>query len=149
MRVILLADVKGTGKKGELVEVSDGYANNFLLKRKLASVANSQAIAEKRAKDEADAHHASVALAEAKEQAAKLDGKTVEFKVKAGSNGKLFGSITAKEIAEEITKVFGINVDKRKVKLEMDIKSFGGYTAEIRIYPSVTASVKILVSEIQ
>ncbi len=147
MRVLLLQDVKGTGKKGEIVEVSDGYANNFLIRRKLATVASSQVISEQRTKAEASAHHASVALAQAQAQAASIEGKTIELTSKAGTGGRLFGSVTAKEIAEELQRVFNIAVDKRKIKLSSEIKAFGSYTAEVRIHPGVSAKITVTVSE--
>ena len=105
MKVILKQDVKGTGKAGELVNVSDGYAKNFLFKKDLATPASAAALNEKKTKDEAAAHHAQVELDEAKEIAAKIEGKVVSLKAKAGANGKLFGSVTSKEIAEELKKI--------------------------------------------
>lgn len=147
MYVILLSDVKGTGKKGELVNVSDGYANNFLIKRGLAAVADAQAMSENMAKKQAAEHHARVALSEAKKQASQLDGKTVTITAKAGVGGKLFGSVTAKEISEEVEQSFGIAVDKRKIRIDADIKSFGSYTAELRLYTGVSANITVKVSE--
>lgn len=106
MKVILLQDVKGSGKKGELVNVSDGYARNFLFPKKLAREANAQAMNELKNAEAAKEHHAAVELANAKEAAAKIEGKTVKVVGKAGQGGKLFGSVTAKEIAEELKKQY-------------------------------------------
>ena len=147
MKVILLTDVKGSGKKGELVNVSDGYARNFLFPRKLAKEANAQAMNELKNAEEAEAHRRAVELAAAQEAAGKLEGKTVRLSAKAGQGGKLFGSITAKEIAEEIKKQLQVEVDKRKIELEGDIKAFGTYTCEVKLYTGVSAKVYAVVGE--
>ena len=146
MKVILLADVKGHGKKGELCNVSDGYARNFLFPKKLAIEADAAAMSELKSREEAKAHHKEEEIAAAKKTAAELDGKTVTIKAKAGSAGKLFGSVTSKEVAEEIKKTLGIQVDKKKMTMA-DIKNFGEYTAEIKLYTGITAKVAILVTE--
>ena len=111
MKVVLLADVKGHGKKGELCNVSDGYARNFLFPKKLAVEADNTALNDLRNKEEARAHHKSEEIKAAKETAALLEGKTVVIKAKAGTGGRLFGSVTSKEIAGEIKKNFGIEID--------------------------------------
>ncbi len=147
MKVILKQDVKGTGKAGDLVNVADGYAQNFLIKRGLATLANTQAINEKKAKDAAKEHHAAVELAGAKETAAKLNGKTVRIAAKAGANGKLFGAVTAKEISTEIKNQYQMDVDKKKISLAQDIKGYGSFTAEVKLHPGVTAELKIEVVE--
>lgn len=146
MKVILLADVKGQGKKGELCNVSDGYARNFLFPKKLAIEADSTALNELKNREESAAHHKKEEIAAAKEIAAKLEGKTVTIKAKAGSNGKLFGSVTSKEIAAEINKNFGTEIDKKKMSVA-DIKNFGEYTAEIKLYQGITAKINVKVSE--
>ncbi len=146
MKVILLADVKGKGKKGELCTVSDGYARNFLFPRNLAVEANNASLSEFNSKQEAVAHHKQEELDAAKDTASKLDGKTITFNAKAGSNGKLFGSITSKEIAAEIQNKFGIKVDKKKLSVA-DIKNFGEYTAEIKLHVGVSAKITVKVSE--
>ena len=146
MKVILLADVKGHGKKGELCNVSDGYARNFLFPKKLAIEADAAAMSELKSREEAKAHHKEEEIAAAKKTAAELEGKTVTIKAKAGSAGKLFGSVTSKEVAEEIKKTLGIQVDKKKMTMA-DIKNFGEYTAEIKLYTGITAKVAILVTE--
>ncbi len=146
MQVILLQDVKGSGKKGELVKVADGYARNFLLKRGLAVEASPAAINEKKNKDAAAAHHAEVALDEAKKTAALLTGKTVTVTAKAGSGGRLFGSVTAKEVAEAIGTQYGVTVEKRKVAVA-DIKACGSYTATVKLGGGVTAEMTVSVVE--
>src|SRR5699024_758253 len=117
MKVVLLADVKGVGKKGELINASDGYARNFLLPRKLAKEANAQAMNELKNAEASKAYKIKTETEEAQRAAAALEGKTVKITAKAGVNGKLFGSVTAKEIAQEIKKQFGFEIDKRKISL--------------------------------
>ena len=147
MKVVLKQDVKGIGKKDELRAVSDGYARNFLFPRKLAVAADAAAINEVKTKAAATEHHAAEALAAAKALAAKLDGSTVTVTAKAGSNGRLFGSVTAKDIAAALTKAAGETVDKRKVVLDADIKQFGIFDVEVKVYPQVTAKVHVDVKE--
>ncbi len=146
MKVILLADVKGQGKKGELCNVSDGYARNFLFPKKLAVEADNAAMSEFKSKEAAKAHHKEEEIAAAKNTAKLLDGKSVTMKVKAGSNGRLFGSVTSKEVAAEIKNAFGIEIDKKKMSLS-DIKNFGEYTAEIKLYTGITAKITVIVTE--
>ena len=146
MKVILLQDVKGHGKKGELCNVSDGYARNFLFPKKLAVEANNIALNELKNREEAAAHHKSEEIKAAKETAEKLEGKTVIVKAKAGSNGKLFGSVTSKEIASEIKNSLGIEIDRKKMAVA-DIKNFGEYTAEIKLYTGITAKITVKVTE--
>ena len=147
MKVVLKADVKGSGKKGELVNVSDGYARNFLFPRGLAVEANAQAMNEIKSKDEARRHHLEMEKAAALELCKKLNEKTVKLTAKAGTGGKLFGSVTAKEIAEEISKQFSVSVDKRKIVLDSEIKSFGTFNAEIKIMSGIVAKIFVMVSE--
>ena len=146
MKVILLKDVKGHGKKGELCNVSDGYARNFLFPKKLAVEADNAAMNELKNREQAAAHHKQEEINAAKETAAKLEGKTVTIKAKAGSNGKLFGSVTSKEIASEIAKSLGIEIDRKKMSVA-DIKNFGEYTAEIKLYTGITAKITVKVTE--
>lgn len=146
MKVILLADVKGHGKKGELCNVSDGYARNFLFPKKLAIEADNAALNELKNREEAAAHHKQEEIKAAKELAAKLEGKTVTIKAKAGNNGKLFGSVTSKEIAAEIKKNIGVEIDRKKMSVA-DIKNFGEYTAEIKLYVGITAKITVKVTE--
>ena len=129
MKVILMQDVKSLGKKGELVEVSDGYARNYLLPRKLAKQANAQAMNEYKNAENSKNYKIATQKAQAESDKKRLEGQVFEMKAKAGQGGRLFGSITAKQIAEEIKKQYNIVVDKRKVVLETDIKEFGTYIA--------------------
>ena len=146
MKVILKADLKGTGKAGELINVSDGYARNFLFPKGLAVEANAQALNELKNKEQAKQHKAEVELAAAQQAAARIDGKSFKIIGKAGKNGRLFGSITAKEIAQEITKQLSIPVDKRKIVLSMDTKAFGSYPIEIKLHPGVVAKATVMVT---
>lgn len=148
MNVILNADVKGLGKKGELVKTSDGYARNFLFPRNLAVEANAQTMTELKNREQSKQHKIDVATQQAKEAAEKLEGKTIKLTAKAGKNGKLFGSVTSKEIAEKIKSQFAIDIDKRKVSVE-DIKNFGTYTAEVKLYTGISAKVFVQVGEQQ
>ena len=147
MKVVLKTDVKGTGKKDEMVEVSDGYARNFLLPRGLAVAANAAAVNEVRTKESAKRHHAEVELADAQATAKKIGGMTVTVKAKAGQGGRLCGAVTGKDIAEAVNKAAGVSIDKRKVVLDADIKNYGQYEVEIKVYPSVTAKVTVVVEE--
>ena len=148
MKVVLLADVKGVGKKGELINASDGYARNFLLPRKLAKEANAQAMNELKNAAASKAYKIKTETEEAQRAAAALEGKTVKITAKAGVNGKLFGSVTAKEIAQEIKKQFGFEIDKRKISLSTEIKAFGVYPAEVKHYAGITAKLSVAVTEV-
>ena len=147
MKVILQQDLKGTGKKGELVTVSDGYARNYLFPRKLALEANAQAMAEYQNRENAKKHREEVERQNALDTAEKIRGKTVKILAKAGAGGRLFGSVTSKEIAEAASKEFGVSIDKKKVSLESDIKAFGTYTVEVKLLAGVTAKLYAMVTE--
>lgn len=146
MKVILTQDIKGSGKKGELITVSDGYARNFLFPKNLAIEATAQAMGELKNREASIQHKLQLEKDAATAAAAKLEGKTVKLIAKAGSNGKLFGSITSKEIAEEVNKQFGQSVDKKKISVE-DIKSFGTFPAEIKLYSGISAKIYVAVGE--
>lgn len=146
MKVVLLADVKGHGKKGELCNVSDGYARNFLFPKKLAVEADNAALNELKNREEAKAHHKQEEINAAKATADILNGKSVEIKAKAGTAGRLFGSVTSKEIAAEIKKSLGVEIDRKKMSVA-DIKNFGEYTAEIKLYQGITAKITVKVTE--
>lgn len=146
MKVVLLEDVKGHGKKGELCSVSDGYARNFLFPKKKAVEADNAALNELKNREEAKAHHKKEEIDAAKRIAAALDGKTVTIPAKAGTGGRLFGSVTSKEIAAEIEKTLGIAVDRKKMNVA-DIKSYGEYTAEIKLYQGISAKLTVKVTE--
>lgn len=138
MKVILMKDVKGTGKKGDVKEVSDGYAKNFLLKNGYAKVANNSNLNENTLQKDASAYHKEQERLAAVEKAKTIEGKVISLAVKCGENGKVFGSITSKEIAEGF-KNMGIDVDKRKIELGSPIKTSGSYNLEVKLYPGVSA----------
>ncbi len=146
MKVILLADVKGKGKKGELCNVSDGYARNFLFPKNLAVEADAAAMSELRGKKQAAEHHRQEEIDAAKHTASLLEGKSVTVKAKAGNGGKLFGSVTSKEIAEEIKNTLGVTIDRKKMSVA-DIKNFGDYTAEIKLLAGISAKINVKVTE--
>lgn len=146
MKVILTQDVKNLGKKGEMVTTTDGYARNFLFPRKLATEANAQAMTELKNREDSQNHKIKVEKEAATDAASKLRGKTVKITAKAGQGGRLFGSVTAKEVAETIKKDFGITVDKRKITVS-DIKAFGTYQAQAKFYQGITADFSVMVSE--
>ena len=146
MKVVLLADVKGQGKKGELCNVSDGYARNFLFPKKLAIEADATAMNELRNKESSVAHHKAEEKAAAQAVFDKINGKTVTIKAKAGASGKLFGAVTSKEVTAEINRAFGVSVEKKKVSMN-DIKSFGDFSAEVKLYSGITATVTVSVAE--
>ena len=147
MKVVLKQDVKSIGKKDGMYEVSDGYARNFLFPRKLAVPADAAAVNEVKTKAAAQEPHKAEELAQAKAVAARLEGKTVSIQAKAGQGGRLFGSVTAKDIAQAVSKNLGEQVDKRKIVLDSDIKTFGTFEIEVKIYPQVTAKIKVSVVE--
>ena len=146
MKVILKQDVKGLGKKGELVNASDGYARNFLFPKGLAAEANAQAMSEFKNKQQAEKYRIDTETAAAKAVAERVSGKTIHITAKAGQNGKLFGSVTSKEIAEKVKAEFGIETDKRKIIVD-DIKQFGTYEFEIKLYQGISAKLYVMVGE--
>lgn len=146
MKVILKQDVKGLGKKGQLVNTSDGYARNFLFPKGLAAEANAQAMSELKNKEDAERYRIKTETAAAKAAAEKMEGKTIRISAKAGQNGKLFGSVTAKEIAATLEAEFGVSVDKRKITVE-EIKQFGTYEFEVKLYPGVSTQLYVMVGE--
>ncbi|MDR1805878.1 MAG: 50S ribosomal protein L9 [Clostridium sp.] len=146
MKVILKADVKGLGKTGQMVNASDGYARNFLLPKGLAAAVTNQTMTEMKNRQAADKHRIEVETQAAQAAAALIEGKTVKVSAKAGQGGRLFGSVTAKEIAEQLSKQFGIDADKRKLSVE-DIKQYGTYPAELRLYPGISAQLFVMVGE--
>lgn len=142
MKVILKADVKGQGKKGDLINASDGYAKNFLLPKGLAIVADKSAINELEGKKSAAQFHKNQEEMRARELADNLEGKKVTFKAKSGENSKLFGSITAQDVANEIKQQLHLEVDKKKLQLE-SIKTLGTTEAIVKVYPGISAKVKV------
>ena len=147
MKVILLEDVKALGKKGQIVNVSDGYARNFLIGKGLAVEATAKNMNLLDGQKASVQHKKDVEKQTAEEIAAAINGKTVKAIAKAGSNGRLFGSVTSGNIAELIEKQFGKKIDKKKITLKTEIKNFGTYEADIKLYNGVTAKVTVEVEE--
>lgn len=147
MKVILLADVKGQGKKNDVIEVSDGYGKNFLIPRKLAKVADAQSLNDVKVKEEARLHRIETEKNQARELAEKLKSVQVKVTASCGADGRLYGSVTAKDISEQLEKQLGISIDKRKLVLNDSIKAYGNYEVEVKLYPEVTGKVFVLVCE--
>ena len=147
MKMILLQDVKSVGKKGDLINASEGYAKNFLLPRKLAVEATKSNLNDYELKQKAEAKRKQEELEKAQATAKELEDKVVTIKVKTGGNGKLFGSVTNKEVAEEIVKQTKLDIDKKKVSIGDPIKMLGVRTAVIKLHPKVTAEVKVKIVE--
>ncbi len=145
MKVILLCDVKGQGKKDQIINVSDGYARNFLFPQKKAIPADAKATSELKSKEEsrqfkiAEERKAALALAE------RIKSTTVEIKMEHGQDGRLYGSVTAKDIAEKLKAALGVDIDKRKISLGDPIKAYGNYSIEIKLYTDVTAKFTVKV----
>ena len=146
MKVILCADVKGQGKKDQIVDVSDGYARNFLFPKKLAIPADAKAINEAKNKEASKQHKIDVERQNAKDIAAKLENIKVVFEYAAGPDKKLYGSVTAKDIADALQKTHNINIDKRKITLAVPIKSFGEFCADVKLFTDVTGKIHIEVT---
>ncbi|MGN0452905.1 MAG: 50S ribosomal protein L9 [Ruminococcus sp.] len=145
MRVVLLQDVKALGKKGEMVNASDGYARNFLLPRGLAKEVNAQVLNEFKNAENSKKYKLEQEIAAANDAKAKLDGKTFTVKSKAGQGGKLFGSVTTKEVAQEIKAKLSLDIDKRKIAMA-DIKACGSYSAEIKLHAGISAKITVEVA---
>ena len=147
MKVILLQDVKGKGKKGQMIEVSDGYARNFMLPKKLAIEATADAVNTMRMNDKAAAEKAARERAEALETSRKLREMTVTVTAKGGGAGRLFGSVTNQEIADALAKASGIKLAKRKIVLSDPIKSVGTYTVQCKLGYEITAPLTVKIEE--
>lgn len=147
MKVILTTDVKGQGKKGELKEVSDGYARNYLLPRKLAVEANADNMNALRLKEKAKAAQIAAEKAKALENAKQLESVVVKISARAGSNGKLFGSITSKEISDALSKQYGIEIEKQKIVQTEPIKNFGSYDVRCKFGYEISGTVHLIVTE--
>ena len=145
MKVILLQDVQGTGKKGEIKEVKDGYARNCLIKKGLAQEATNANLNLLQGQKDSAQHKLDVEIANAKDTASKLDGKTVVVTAKAGQNDRLFGTVTSKEVSASIKKSLGLDVDKKKINIAMKIEGFGDFSAEARLYSGVIAKFTVSV----
>ncbi|MCI8397588.1 MAG: 50S ribosomal protein L9 [Clostridia bacterium] len=146
MKVILQTDVKGMGKRGEIVNTSDGYARNYLFPRKLAIPADKQNMNEWNAKKASENHKKELEKQEAIKIKENIEKETLTIKTKAGENGKTFGSITSKEISESIEKEFKYKIDKKKILIKDQIKTLGMYTVELKLFEGVTAKLKINVN---
>ena len=147
MKVILLEDVKSLGKKGQIVDVSDGYARNFILAKKLGLEATSKNLNDLKLKKAHEDKLAAQRLQEAKDFAAKLEGLQVTLKIKAGEGGKLFGSISSKEIAEAAKEQLGLEIDKKKLVLPNPIKAIGTTDVPVKLHPQVTGELKVIGQE--
>ena len=149
MKVILCADVKGQGKKDQVVEVSDGYARNFLFPKKLAIPADAKGLNEVKNKEASKQHKIDVERQNAIETAKKLESVKVVFEYASGPDKKLYGSVTAKDIADELQKKHNITIDKRKINLASPIKSFGSFAAEVKLFSDVSGKINIEVTSKQ
>ena len=147
MKVLLDQDIKGTGKKGDIVDVSDGYARNFLFPRRLATPADAAAVNAANIKKSAAAHRKFTEGVAARELAKSLDGKQVTIPVRVGENGKMFGTVSGKEVAAALAEQLGTTVDKKKISLSDAIRSTGEYTAKVSLFEGVSANVRVLIKE--
>ncbi|AHN23868.1 50S ribosomal protein L9 [Lysinibacillus varians] len=147
MKVVFLKDVKGKGKKGEVKNVADGYAQNFLIKNGYAAEANAQAMSQLQGQKKLEEKNAAAELAEAQALKEKLEALTVELKAKSGDGGRLFGSVSTKQIAETLQKVHGIKIDKRKMTLPDGIRALGFTNVPVKLHHEVSATLKVQVTE--
>ncbi|KGR85263.1 MULTISPECIES: 50S ribosomal protein L9 [Lysinibacillus] len=147
MKVVFLKDVKGKGKKGEIKNVADGYAQNFLIKNGYAAEANAQALSQIEGQKKLEAKNAAAELAEAQALKEKVEALTVELKAKSGDGGRLFGSVSTKQIADALQKVHGIKIDKRKMTLPEGIRSLGFTNVPVKLHHEVSATLKVHVTE--
>ena len=143
MKVILLADVKGQGKKDQIVEVSDGYARNFLFPKKLAIVADAKAQNDLMGKKAAAEHRIEEERKIARELAEKIAAMNLSIPASIGGDGRLYGAITAKDIAESASVILGVQVDKRKIQLDAPIKALGNYTIKVKLYEDIYGTIKL------
>lgn len=147
MKVVLLKDIKGTGKKGELKEVSDGHARNYLIPKGLAREANESAVRELRHQQKSLKKRLATELAEAKELAEKIEKLKLIFEVKAGDGGRLFGSVTSKDVAEKLENEFKIDVDRKKIDVDGGLKTLGLHNVKAKLYTGVDANIKVEINE--
>ena len=147
MKVMLLQDVKGQGKKDQIVNVSDGYARNFLFPRKLAVEADAKAMADAKNKEAAKQFKIEQDKAAARDIAARLEAVQVKIKATAGADGRLYGSITTADVADALKEQAGIELDKRKIVSEAPIKAFGSYTLEVKLYPEIVGRINLIVCQ--
>ena len=147
MKVVLTQDVKSQGKKGQLIDVSDGYARNFLLPKGLAIIADNKALNEIKGREAAEQHRRDVELQNAKDTAAKLQTVAVKFTNKSGADGRIYGSVTTKDIADALKEQCDIVVDKRKILLNEALKTFGTHTVDVKLHSEVTGKINVIVAE--
>ena len=145
MKVVLLQDVKGKGKKDEIVNVSDGYARNFLFPRKLAAEADAKILNDIKNKEAAKARRIDLEKQAARETAEKLQSLLVKIAIQSGADGKLYGSVGTKDIAEALAAQHGVEIDKRKIVLDSPIKAYGTYTVDVKLYPEISGKLNVLV----
>ena len=147
MKVILLTDVKGQGKKNDVIEVSDGYAKNFLIPRKLAKAADAQSLNDVKVKEEARLYRIETDKKEARALAEKLKGILVKIPASSGADGRLYGSITSKDISERLEADHGISIDKRKIVMGEPVKTYGKYEIDVKLYTEINGKINVLVCE--
>lgn len=145
MKVILTQDVKAQGKKGQMIEVSDGYGRNYLIAKGLAIPADNKAINELKNREAAAQHKIEVEKQEARDIAAKLEGILVKFTATSGADGRLYGSVTSKDIAEELEKTHGVVIDKRKIVLADPLKTFGSFTVDVKLYTEIVGKINVMI----
>lgn len=145
MKVILTQDIKSVGKKGQVIDASDGYARNFLLPKKMAVIADNANLNELKTKQDANKYRHDMSQANAAELAEKMKDFELTFKIKAGENGKTFGSVTAKDIADALLKKYFVEIDKKKIALDDAIKTLGVYTIDIKLFEGITGKLKVSV----
>ncbi len=145
MKVILQKDIKSVGKKGQILDASDGYARNYLLPKKLAVIADATNLNELKTKQDANKYKRDMTMANAKELVEKMKSFELTFKIKAGENGKTFGSVTAKDIADELNKKYFVEVDKKKIGLADAIKTIGIYTIDVKLFEGIVGKLKVTV----
>lgn len=143
MKVILTQDIKSIGKKGQIINASDGYARNYLLPKKLAVVADNANLNELKTKQDANKYKKDMSRANAEELAQKMKNFEITFKIKAGENGKTFGSVTAKDIAESLNTKYFVEVDKKKIGLNDAIKTIGTYQIDIKLFEGIVGKLKV------
>ena len=147
MKVVLLTDVKSQGKKGQVINVSDGYANNFLFPKKLAVPADNQVLTEMKGKEDAKRHSIELEKKAAQDIAEKLKNVTVNIKVQGGADGRTYGAVTVKDIAEALEKQHKIKVDRRKITLDFPIRAFGVYILEVKLYTDIIGKITVSVTQ--
>ncbi len=145
MKVILTQDVKAQGKKGQMIEVSDGYGRNYLIAKGLAIPADNKAINELKNREAAAQHKIEVEKQEARDIVAKLEGILVKFTATSGADGRLYGSVTSKDIAEELEKTHGVVIDKRKIVLADPLKTFGSFTVDVKLYTEIVGKINVMI----